>query len=102
MDQYLPLKSKSNSLGDAYYKCVYEHLIERRSEDLKECLRLGRQYRTALRQQLKDLARLNDAAFIDRERSLIANYLQLIDRDIDKLRQGKSSGLSQRRPGNNH
>ena len=102
MHQYLPLKSKSSTLGDAYYKCLYEHLVERRSEDLKECLKLARQYRAALRQQLKDLARLNDAAFIDRERSLIDNYLQLVERDLDKLKQGRSSGLSQRQPGSNH
>ena len=89
MNQYIPLKSRTSELGDAYYRCVAESLTKRGAKALDECVRIGHDYRTALLQQLKDLSRLRDPAFVQRERELINEYLKLVESDLDKFTKGE-------------
>jgi hypothetical protein len=95
MQNYLPLKSESYKLGDEYYRCIGDALNQRGTRGIEECLRIGYQYRTALRRQLEDLARLPDVTFIERERQWIATYLELVETDLNYLTRGQIEPLSE-------
>jgi hypothetical protein len=98
MHNYLPLKGKSTELGDEYYRCLSEILTRPPGgRDFKDCLRIGRRYRKALRAQLRDLERLPDKNFVRRESELIDKYLNLVDDDLNSLSQGEIEKLLRRR-----
>lgn len=96
MKQYLPLKSKSLELGDEYYRCLAESLSRKKERAIEECLKIGRQYKSALEQQLMDLKRFADPNFVERERQLVDQYLQLIEHDLSSLTQGQIDQLLNR------
>lgn len=98
MENYLPLKRSTYLLGDEYYKSLAEKLALG-SEDIEECLRIGNRYRAARLQQRDDLARLSDINFVQREARLIAQYLQLVEKDLANLTRGQTEGVArQNRP----
>jgi hypothetical protein len=96
MKNYLPLKQKSYQLADEYYKCVQENLIRSEKRSLRECLAAGRKYRAALRKQLKDLQRIGDPRFVEHERKLLTDYLNLIERDLADLSHGEIPRIKSR------
>ena len=98
MNQYIPLKSKTSSLGDEYYRCLARTLAKRDTQSIDKCVKIGRNYKKALRHQLKDLSRLKDIDFVSRERELITEYLSLIESDLDKFTKGQLDKLVNRRP----
>ena len=98
MNQYIPLKSKTSALADEYYRCLAKTLAQRDTRSIDECVKIGRNYNKALRVELKDLSRLKDIAFVDRERELITEYLSLIESDLDKFTKGQVDKLINRRP----
>jgi|GEM_PF-4102007 len=97
MERYLPLKSESSRLADEYYSCLSKSLTGPNGPAIDECLHTAREYRTALRRQLEDLKRLADSPFIRRERELASRYLELVEHDLETLKQGEIPKTSQQR-----
>jgi hypothetical protein len=98
MQQYIPLKNKSATLGDAYYRCLSDTLTKPHAKtEFQECLRMARRYRAALRKQLSDLGRLKDPKFVAHERELTDRYLRLIEHDLDFFDLGEIEKLRKRR-----
>ena len=97
MERYIPLKSRSLKLADEYYDCLTSSLTARDKRSIEDCLRIGRRYRTALQSQRKDLGRLSNPSFVERERQLIDKYLELIDHDLTTLTKGEIANVLARR-----
>ncbi len=92
MKNYLALKRSSYQIGDQYYDCLLENL-KHPTPDVGKCHKLGKKYRAALRKQLQDLKRFSDIDFVQREREMISEYLQLIENDLGGLESGRISDL---------